>query len=232
MPRKSVIAKAGKPLKSKPTPTKVGALALAPTSSLSPFSNRLPFTLKYGDVWYLNGGSGVKVQSFRMNSIYDPDITGAGGTPTYAAQLAEIYESYKVESVDIKAEFFSFNTGIVQQIGMIWHPSNEGPVSSATQIQQILMEGANGLGGFIAARGSNGPTPKKTFTKHLDLSIVEGAILDDAFRANFGSNPAKVLGLDVVAIDPVGITDSAMQVAVTITFHGNAFGRLSNTYTD
>lgn len=94
------------------------------------------------------------------------------------------------------------------------------------------MENGCGVGGFIASKGTSGPTPRLTLKKHLNLASIEGAALDDAFRANFGSNPAKMIGLDVVATDPVGIVDSAMEVAVTITYHGFAYGRRANTYTD
>lgn len=197
----------------------------------SPFPNKMPFSVTYGDVWLLNGGSGVKVQSFRMNSLFDPDLSGAGGTPTYANQLAEIYQSYLVDKIDVEAEFFSFNSEL-QMVGLIWHPSGEAPVSSITQIQQIALEGSNSLFATMPGKGSNSNTPKITLRKQLVLQDVEGCPLDDNFRADFGANPVNMMGLDLFSIDPSGIDDQATQVIVRITYHGYAYGRSALTYTD
>lgn len=200
--------------------------------SPSPFKDRLPFSITYGDNWLLNGGSGTVVQSFRLGSINDPDLTGVGGTPTYAAQLAEIYKSYKIESVDIKLKFHSFSVDTVQLVGAVWHPSGESPVSSNTQIQQIALERMNSCYEYLSPRGSTGQTPSVSFVKHIDLTRLEGAALDDAFRASFGANPAKTQGLDIFCIDPVGVVACACLAVVTITYNGFAFGKAANTYTD
>lgn len=197
----------------------------------SPFPTSMPITIKYGDFWMLSGSGGFKVQSFRLNSLYDPDLTGVGGTPTYAAQLAEVYSSYKVEAVDIKVQFFNLGT-TVPLVGYIWHSSNESPVSSQTQIQQVAIEGRNSLSACMPTKGTNAGSPFLTLRKSLNLSNVEGAALDDAFRANFGANPAKVIHLDVFAVDTLGINEPSVEIAVTLTFKGKVFGRLANTYTD
>lgn len=192
----------------------------------------MPFDVTYGDFWMLTGSGGYKVQSFRLNSLYDPDLTGVGGTPTYAAQLAEVYSSYKVDSVDIEVQFMNFKTTTCTLVGLCWHPSTEGPLSSATQIQQVAIEGRNSVSHCLPYVPSGGPAGDYTIKKHLDLSMVEGAILDDAFRANFNANPAKCINLDVFAVDTLGIADPSVEIFVRIMYHGRAFGRLSNVYTD
>jgi len=202
-----------------------------PVKDACPFPKKIPFSVTYGDYWALNGGSGIKVQSFRLNSLYDPDVTGVGGKPTYADQLAQVYQSYLVTSADVTVEFFSFNTEI-EMVGAIWHPSGESPVSSVTQIQQIALENSNAMYANLPGKGSTGNTPRIILKKHLDLSKLEGVSLDDNFRADFGSNPVNSMHLDVFSIDPLAADDQATVACVTIKYNGFAYGQSSNTYTD
>jgi len=197
----------------------------------NPFPARMPYKVTFGDFYLMNGGTGVKVQSFRLNSLYDPDITGVGGTPTGATDLATIYESYHVDSVDVDVEFFQYGTAQVSQVGLVWHAPGEGPVSTATQIQQILLEGSNCISAVLP-RGSSTTMPNVRLRKHLDLAKVAGSTKDELADGAFGSNPTDAFNLDVVSIDPLGIENQAMLAVVRLTYNGYAFRRLANAYTD
>jgi hypothetical protein len=191
----------------------------------------MPFSIRFGDFYSMNGGSGVKVQSFRLNSLYDPDITGVGGTPTGAAALALIYGSYHIDSVDVKVEFFQYGDD-VSQVGFIWHSPGEGPVSTATQIQQIFLEGSQAMYSILPARGSGDSTPHVTLTRHIDLKKVSGRAQGELEDGAFGTNPTDVFALDVCSIDPVGIEAQAILAVVTLKYNGYAFRLLANAYTD
>ena len=198
----------------------------------SPFPQRIPFAVTFGDWYPLNGGSGIVVQSFRMNSLFDPDVTGVGGTPTYVAQLAEVYKTYIVESIDVDVNFVQYDTADISMCGITWHPSGESPVSSITQIQQLAMEGRQSKY-LIMPPVLTGPAVEKRLHVHLDIKKIEGLsqLLQD-YYGNFGANPVNSMGLDVWSICPNGVADQGMLSEVKITYYGHAFGRLALTYTD
>lgn len=203
--------------------------ALLARAAYSPFPQRQNFSIKYGDCFNLAGGSGVVVQSFRLNSLYDPDITGVGGQPRYYTELAAVYGRYKVRAVDISVQFIN-NAEHLCMVGFAWSRSPGTPLSSITEIQQVFLEGNSSVSKTLIQKGSF--TPSVTLTKHLDLALIEGCALDDVYEGDFGGNPLANIGLDVCAIDSFGVNDQAVQAIVQITYHGEVYALRTEKYID
>lgn len=195
------------------------------------FPQRMQFNVRFGDFYNLSGGSGIVVQSFRLNSIYDPDITGVGGQPMHYTELAATYGRYKVTAADVSVTYINWAPQSAF-VGFVWHPSPSTPLSSITQTQQVLLEGSNSMSAFLSPHSANGgPYEQVTLKKHLDLTRVQGCVLDDVYEGDFGANPLANISLDVVSIDPLGVENQATVAMVQIQYFGEVYG-LKNTYLD
>lgn len=201
-----------------------------PTNALSEIAKA---SLTYGDVFAITSAVGRGLQSFRLNSIYDPDSTGVGGQPTYYTQMAALWQQYLVRSVDVDIEFLNASAAAADVLcGFIWTPVNGGPVSTATEIQQKLLEGKSSAYKWALATATDGC--KVRVTKHIDIANINGVkTLDDDYASNFGANPFAECNLDVVVIRPGHSADSVTAYAVVrITYNCEFRGLQTDTYLD
>ncbi len=70
----------------------------------------MPFKLAYGDAFGLAAHASLTSYTgseyvFRLNSLYDPDLTGTGHQPYGFDQFAALYSRYKVDRVHIDVLF-------------------------------------------------------------------------------------------------------------------------------
>jgi len=66
------------------------------------FPNAKTVALRYSDTVYLNPSStGLAVNVFRINNIYDPDYTGTGHQPMFADNYEALYQKYRVNSCTV-----------------------------------------------------------------------------------------------------------------------------------
>lgn len=68
------------------------------------FPDRLKCTLKYRSIGMAFSGVSPAAQVFRMNSLFDPDLTNAGHQPQEFDQLSAVYGQYCVVGSVLKAE--------------------------------------------------------------------------------------------------------------------------------
>lgn len=68
------------------------------------FADTTRVTLVYTDTLAISSAAYQTIYSFRGNSVYDPDFSGAGHQPAYYDTYSEVYSRYKVYgcSIDIK----------------------------------------------------------------------------------------------------------------------------------
>jgi hypothetical protein len=192
-------------------------------------------SLKYGDIFNLGSAAGFAVRSFRINSIFDPDATGAGGQPTYYTQLAALYDEYIVHSADVVVEFKN-KSGAHVQCGIIWHPVNGSPVSSGVEAQQLMLESQKSRMVWLSSAASAAGVQERNniVTAHIDMLQNEGSKgnLDDDYASQFGANPFLEMDMDVVAIDSFNAAVTIdVDFIIRITYNTTVRG-LSTIYLD
>lgn len=94
---------------------------------LGGFPNRLMVRLKYVENIPLSPGvGGIAHQSFRANSLFDPNFTGIGHQPSNYDRLTAIYDRYTVVSSKINCFIYSGNNNVVLPGLLALHTSEDG----------------------------------------------------------------------------------------------------------
>lgn len=201
------------------------------------FPNSRTVKLVYDDVWYLNSGAGVyAVNTFRLNSIYDPDQTGAGGTPTGASTWGGMFTRYKVLGAKVQIKFVA-NCNQALLVG--WHAygadnNNYTTPNTATGVQQVLTEVPNSA--FKMVGPANLATASATcyISRYYSMRQLLG---NDVYRdldagAETGANPERMAYIDVMLTDALTATVGNVAFAnVRITYYVR-FSEKDMTYVD
>jgi hypothetical protein len=173
------------PSKTKPRSSLTPALVRGTTSSVprSVTGTRLGFpaqkqvSMSYVSRHRLTTSTGsVSVQQFRLNSLYDPDFTGAGHQPMGFDQWAAFYNHYVVLKCHYEVEFVDVSNSVATQSTVAFHVSDD--TSIPTDLETLTE-----LGSQTAMASIYGPTvisgsvdvaaffrrPKNTLTLDADL---------------------------------------------------------------
>jgi len=195
------------------------------------FPDKLVTKLRYVDNYQLTGAVGVPgTNVFRMNSPFDPDLSGVGHQPMYYDQFAGAvgsapYSRYRVLSAKITVRFAAA-TGPATQA------ANIGPVVVGLQTSSTSGLYATNLSGLCEASnstwvwlgdkagGNNHKTLTATYYPTRDLGVDEG---DDTVSAAYNGNPTQVFHAMPWKIDTIG--SAAIQALVEIIYNVEFFDR-------
>jgi len=152
------------------------------------FPDQLRCTLRYSDAGsQFTGSIAPAAQVFRANSLFDPDLTGAGSQPEYFDQLAAIYGQYCVQGCRFKAEIF--NTGTTSNIAVLFYSD----VNVATLSVENMTEHRYAKHCVISAKGG------------MDRNIITlPPILNSTIQGekNLNSDPSNYTGVGTNPTDP------------------------------
>jgi len=166
---------------------------LNPTKGLYGFPDELITKVRYGDVYTLTSTTNaVAKNTFRMNSINDPDQTGVGHQVLYNDQLAALYNNYVVLGSKITVQFslISNSTSVTQPSGPVVVGLLTETDSTSSSTLSTLMESSNSVSTFlnVSQGGNNIKTLKATFAPLRDLGLSS---TDDTVGAAFNANPSQ-----------------------------------------
>jgi hypothetical protein len=123
------------------------AIGLGPFARLAladPFPPRRTLQLTYANNIQLTSASNTAnvlgtAQTYRLNSLFDPDLTGAGTQPYGFDTLATIYQQYKVSRVRVSIDFLSPDATYVGTVVAVLVPSAATlPTLAAANIDTFL----------------------------------------------------------------------------------------------
>lgn len=98
------------------------------------FPRSMYITQKYFWVGTVTAGAAATgVQTFRLNSLQDPDYTGAGQQPLYHDELANLYDNYEVIDTKTKVTFLPNDTDSL----LVGSTVHEGTTAPATMYQAV-----------------------------------------------------------------------------------------------
>ena len=155
------------------------------------------------------------IYTYRINSLFDPDKTGAGMFPTGREELKDLYFKYLVFGMSYDITCINMSS-VVPIRACVVASSTDSVWSTFQEVQSqpnaskpiILgtLDGGNAVGklrGYISVANTQG-VPRKTVS------------IDDTYSALWGANPAEVSFLQIVHgnLDGSATTDLHMEVAL------------------
>jgi len=155
-----------------------------------------------------NLSTGV-LQRFRLNSLYDPDVTNTGHQPYQYDQLTAVYLYYLVRRAHIDLTFSDpTNDGV--WVGWSVHTgdvSNDDP--SSLQLQDY-MERPNFRCMPLNNTGAQTATARISIPIHevLGLTKIMYEGQPDVVGAQYNANPSLQAYLDVFLVDPTANVSS------------------------
>lgn len=197
----------------------------------SPFPPHMDVKLPYEYTFTLSSTAGFArifgtEQVFRLNSLFDPDLTNVGHQPFGYDQLTPIYGKYAVTACEVELEFFGSNTddlfvGFTIQSGQNTTALGGSDIDAAGERQSVLVRALpiNGVG--------NRWVHKELFPIHLIEGLPSGVVLrDDNYQAVVTTNPNAQSYLRIAAATVVN-TSKACQCKAKLVYHARMFDRVS-----
>ncbi len=198
-----------------------------PGSATQVYSSKASFN--YGDVWDATvPASAVWTNTFRLNSLYDPDQTGVGGTPSGAAIYLgadKPFYRYRVDSVDVEMRVANTTAAQTLLVGFIV-AGDSVAITSGTIAQQIMLEGRASAWDFI--NSTTGMEHDSTvLRKHIELKDVVGPNWRDRDNtAIYNANPGVNAYLLPMVCNADGATLSGTaRIVFRVTYHCTLFER-------
>lgn len=193
-----------------------------------PFPRVLYTRCKYATRLTLTQSIGADVaasNTFRLNSIYDPDFTGSGRTVAGHANLANIYDQYWVMGAKVKV---MFNDATVDGCRVGCRLRINGNNATSGENVRALMESPLTYMSGLNDTGSQ----KKTFSFYVrpwslvGCSKLEYMANSSTYSSAIASNPAasSTCLLDVFVVNP-NQTAASTNVVVQIIYYTKLYSR-------
>jgi len=186
------------------------------------FPEVLRTSLRYQDQYTLTSSSGSAAQwLFRLNSLFDPDLTGVGHQPLYFDQLSGIYQYYRIRSTRMHVTFLpltddtELTTTGPYEVGV-----GANSTSTFSSTLNTVAEQNNSKVALLPRDKSAQPVSLTlTYQPKRDLGV---AFTDDTVSASIGGSPAATYYGAIFAAD-LNLTSGAVKAVVTLTFDAEFF---------
>jgi len=163
--------------------------------------------------------------SFRLNSLFDPDITGGAHQPYGYDQMKVLYDKYIVDATEV--ELIIQAPQGVQPACLVWSVAPHTSVYSLTgRNVSDIMEQTQGSYMFL---DTTGITAKRKFS--VKMSTIEGITklqyddeLDD-YSALVSANPTNQPYMNLALANTLNTTAITLPVFVLIRFRAKFFSR-------
>lgn len=174
--------------------------------ALQPFSSRFITKLKYSEAFVLNVANNW-TQTMRLNSLFDPNLTGVGHQPYGFDQLAAIYNRYRVIATSYCINAYSGTSPI--RFACI-------PVNDAPPINNLseLCENPRAYWKLQYPGGDTQYIKGKTSIPSLMGRTKQQYMADDRFQAEVTSSPLEAA---LLYITGQSMTDSSADFTMTLT---------------
>ncbi len=187
-------------------------------NSASPFPKKLFTRLKYVDQLQVNPGASTHIQTWRMNSIFDPDLTNVGHQPLYHDQLGVVYARYRVRGFTYKITLSNFSH--ISRFSV--SPWNNNIPGSITEAAENMMS----FQGIISAVTDQ--RSMKTIKGYVSLKRFLGENLsDDRDQALFGASPANSVNLSLLVESLSGSSITSVNITFELVYHLEVFDKIN-----
>lgn len=193
----------------------------------SPFGNRYMVRLPYCSDFTIVAAAGStfpSIQKFRLNSLYDPDLTGVGHQPRWFNQLEEMYATYRVNSVKVHC---TFNDPGLDGLYVGINVYNNDQVTHNTVLGRDLENIRERRITTVHALNNTG-NQTKTLSFSMPISKILGLTktqhsTSPATMSNKGTNPSQVAILEVFCMAPFVASQIGVSVSIKIEYCAEMF---------
>lgn len=175
--------------------------------ALTPFASRYITKMKYSGVYTISTMVG---QIMNLNSVFDPDRTGAGHQPYGFDQLTPIYNRYRVISCSYSINAYNGTTPI--RFGAL--PANEIP--PITNMDE-LCENPRSRWAVQMPGGSTQAVNGSVYIPSLVGRTKAQYMADDRFQSTVTGNPQELALLCIYAQSLANV-DQTVNVTVTLNY--------------
>jgi len=183
--------------------------------SAGPFAPKTICRLKYTDT--LRASNSAFDQTYRLNSLFDPDYTHGGHQPMGRDQYALLYNKYRVFACHYRIKAMTNDAGTIL-IGVIAN-------NTLTAFEDTTFKEQKGCSVKMIQQGC-----PATFTGRVYLPKINGVTRetyasDDRFAAEQDANPAESFGLHICCFDASDFVPATAAVwyQVTLIYHVEQF---------
>jgi len=163
---------------------------------------------------------------WRLNSLYDPDFSGAGVYPYAFTQFQALYKNYRVLAVDIEVEFI--DPSVDGMIGGVMVAATGNTTTLATQTIDWAATRPMIAVASVNNTGSQRALVKQRFTiAQVDGVPAAQVQADPNYAALVTGNPTNTPWLRVaVACEDTGNSTATLYAHVRITFQCVLYDRI------
>lgn len=182
------------------------------------FPDRLSTVLTYADNAQTAGVPTYATRYWALNSVYDPDATGAGHQPRFFDQYAAIYARYLVTKVEVN---IAVRQRVSHGIGLVVLPTNGIPTLTPSLFPAEFRRAS-----FPVITSSNQPPAvyAATLHPHAIAGVTrEVYMADDRFQSGVGSNPTEVMNLGAYMYSLDATTSLDVEWSTVLKYHVDFF---------
>jgi hypothetical protein len=180
-------------------------------------------TFKYYQTFtFTNATTVAQNQEFRLNSLYDPDVTGGGHQPYLYDFMVDKYNRYLVLKTKWKVTFtpgaYSMHVSVIPSNGALpVAVTNQATFEAAAEIPFAKNNIISGPGG----------TPAIHINGSINLNVLNGVTpevyrSDDRFSSVISTSPTEVLRLNVLTYNS-NASSNAVLCSVQMEFESMLF---------
>lgn len=220
MPYKRKNVKSRRAYGRKRRPARRSRRTNAVVSRSSPLPDRFFTKLKYTDIHALTftGSSGVPAnQSYRVNSIFDPDITGTGHQPLGHDEFAVLYNRYRVYGMKYHITLSNQSTTDYADVAVSLRPNLTPYTSIYTAMESPYCQKLT-IGPETGSRNIAQIKGYASVAKLRGLSKRQVAIEDD-LSALFGSNPGNMPMLTILIQNQNSASSIVVNARVDVEYY-------------
>lgn len=185
------------------------------------FPPKMHMQLRYSDSYPLATSIGAVIPyQWRLNSLQDFDLTGAGHQPMFRDNMVGIYSSYKVIGVRIQASFTVVGAPALISV----RATSESGVPT-----NIALEGERPGGKLMQVCEGQVVRMRKYFDIATVLGLTKRQYADDfEYLTPQGVNPAQEAILTIAMQPSDFVTRSQVNVQITATFYVAYYDLIQN----
>lgn len=194
-----------------------------------PFKPVMPVQFRYAETGTLStGGFAITFgteQTFRLNSLFDPDLTSGGHQPYGFDQLTPIYGAYRVKGCLVDIEFFGSNSDDVVAAFTVQTGQNTTALTSSTLREAVERQSV--MTRNMPINGDNRWRHREYFPIHKVCGLPASLVANNPnYSALVGANPAEQVYLRLAAATQVN-TSKAVNYSITLTYDADMYDRKS-----
>lgn len=185
-----------------------------------PLGNRMFTQLTYNEVVSQTGAT-LATYTFRGNSLFDPNYTGAGNQPLGFDEISAFYQKYRVFASKIVAKYIPTGTPPTR---IVVKPSNV--VTTPATLDAAASTGGAKSRDVMPAASTSRPVVIKHFrTTAQILGVSKSAVMDEDFAALVSASPSHTWLWQLTAGSLDGITNVSGYWDVRITYYCEFYDR-------